>query len=79
MRVLLFMLHLCMMRECEGAIVMATLVCGDGGRWGCREKGCEYMGETRGSGFVFTAYDILEMKVVYGVRCVGGVYVLGSG
>ena len=34
---------------------------------------CEYMGDTRGSGFVSTADDVLEMSVVRGVRGVGGV------
>ena len=35
-------------------------------------SGCEYMGGTRGSGFVSTADDVLEMSMVRGVRSVGG-------
>ena len=31
------------------------------------------MGGTRGSGFVSTAHDVLEMSVVRGLRGVGGV------
>ena len=33
MRVLLFVLHVCMLRECEGARVMAMLVCGTEEVW----------------------------------------------
>ena len=40
------------------------------GRCGCGEWGCEYMGDTRGSGFVSTADNVLGMS---GVRDVGGV------
>ena len=36
--------------------------------------GCECMGDTRGSGVVSGAYDVLEMSVVLGVRGVGLVY-----
>ena len=32
---------------------------------------CEYMGGTRGSGVVSSAYGVLEMSVVRGVRGVG--------
>ena len=35
--------------------------------------GCEYMGDTYGSGFVSTADDALEMSVVRGVRVGVGV------
>ena len=35
--------------------------------------GCEYMGGTCGLGSVSTSDDALEMSVVRGVGCVGGV------
>ena len=35
-------------------------------------QGSEYMGGTRGSGFVSTANDVLEMSVVLGVRGICG-------
>ena len=38
--------------------------------------GCEYTGGTRGSGIVSSAYDVLEMSVVCGVR---GVWFGASG
>ena len=38
--------------------------------------GCEYMVGTRGSGIVSSAYDMLEMSVVRGVRGVGGICVM---
>ena len=40
---------------------------------GCRECGFEYMGGTRGLGFVSTAVDVLEMSVVRGAAGVCGV------
>ena len=52
MRVLLFVLHVCMLRECEGAMVTAMLV------WGQGVVVSEYRGGTGGSGFVSTADDI---------------------
>ena len=64
MRVLLFVLHVCMLRECEGARVAASW-CDCGERRTC--------GWTRGSGIVFSAADILGMSVVRGMRGVGGV------
>ena len=47
--------------------------CGCQWRCGCCEwgGGGEYMGGTRGSGFVSIADDVLEMNVVYWVRWVG--------
>ena len=33
MHVLLFVLHLCVLRECEGAMVMAMLLLGPGEVW----------------------------------------------
>ena len=55
MRVLLFVLHVCMLRECEGG------GCGDGGvvRVG-------HVGGTRGSGIVSSAADVLGMIGVGG-------------
>ena len=65
--VLLFVLHVYMLRECEGTRVMAMLV------WGKGICGCgECMGGTRGSGVVSSADDVLEMSVVRGVRGGGG-------
>ena len=46
---------------------------GVGGAVVCGEFRLEYMGGTRGSGFVSTANDVLEMSVVRGVRGVCGV------
>ena len=42
MRVMLFVLHACMLRECEGARLTAMLV------WGCMRRGC---GERRARGW----------------------------
>ena len=70
-RVLLFVLYVCMLRECEGAMVTKMLVWGPG-RWVVVSAEYAYMGGTRGSCFVFTADDVLEMSVVRGVRGVGG-------
>ena len=70
MRVLLFVLHMCMLRECEGD---GNAGLGAGGGVVAVSVGCEYMGGTRGSGFVSTAEDVLEMNVVRRVRGVGGV------
>ena len=52
MHVLLFVLHVCMLRECQGdgnAGVVAVSA---------------YMGGTRGSGVLSTACDVLEMSEV---------------
>ena len=37
------------------------------------------MGDTHVSGILSSAYNVLDMSVVHGVRGVGGVCVLGSG
>ena len=71
MRVLLFVLHVCMMREFESARVTAMLVCGDGG--GMVVVSAGHVGGTRGSGTVSSAADVLGMIVVRGMRGVGGV------
>ena len=67
MHVLLFVLHVCMLRECEGARVTVMLV------WVLGRCGCgECMGGTRGTCVVSSADDVLEMSVVRGVtgeRC----------
>ena len=46
---------------------------GAGGGVVAVRAGWESMGGTRGSGFVSTAADMLELSVVRGVRGVGGV------
>ena len=46
---------------------------GYGGGVVAKIAACEYMGGTRGSGFVSTADDMLEMSEVRGVRGVCGV------
>ena len=55
-----------MLRECDGD-GNAGVRAGGGVVMVSRE--CEYLGGTRGSGFVLTADDVLEMSVVY-VDCV---------
>ena len=60
MPVLLFVLDVCMLRECEcesdrGGVIGITA-------WH------EYVGGTRGSGFVFNAADVLGMRVVHGIK-----------
>ena len=68
MLVLLFVLHVCMLRECEG-----------GGNAGVGDVGCVVVvsaGQidgTRGSGIVSSGADVLGMSVVRGVRGIGGV------
>ena len=71
MYVLLYVMRVCMLRECEGCE-------GDdnAGVWGqgmCGCSGCECMGGTRGSYVVSSADDVLEMRVVRGATCVDGV------
>ena len=70
MRVMLFVLHVCVLIECEGSMVTEILVWCPGGGVVVVSAGCEYM---CGSGFVSTADDVLEMSVVREVRGVGGV------
>ena len=67
MCVLLFVLHVSMVRECEGARVTAMLV------WGwvvVVSAGHECVGGTRGSSIASSAADVLGMRVM---RRVGGV------
>ena len=54
MRVLLFVLHVCLLRECDGVRLTAMLVWGN-------------VGGTRGSGIVSSAAGVLWMSVVRGM------------
>ena len=63
MHVLLFVLHVCMLWECEGARVSAMPVWG----WGGEVAVSVCMGGTHGSGVLSSAGDVLEMSVVRGV------------
>ena len=67
MRVLLFVLHVCMLRECDCVRLTAILVLRVDVVSG------KYMGGTRGSGIVSSAADVLWMSVVCGMRGVGRV------
>ena len=60
MTVLLFVLHVCMLRECEGARVTEMLV------WGWMRCGCGECSTccTRASGIVSNAADVLWMRGV---------------
>ena len=65
MRILLFVVHVSMVRECEGD--------GNAGVWDkggvvVVSVGHAYMGRTRGSGIVFRADNVLGMSVVRGIR-----------
>ena len=71
MRVLLFVLHVCMLRECEGVMVTGNASVGDG--LGVAVVGAGHVGGTRGSGNVSSTADVLWMSVVRGMRGVGGV------
>ena len=62
MRVLLFVLRVCMLRECDGARVTAMLV------WGMDEVSAGHVDGTRGSGIVSSAADVLWVSVVRGMR-----------
>ena len=68
MRLVLFVLHVCILRECEGARLTAMLV------WGVVVVSTGNVGGTRGSSIVSSAADMLWMSVVRGMRGVGGVY-----
>ena len=68
MCVLLFVLHVCMLRECEGTRVTTMLVCGDGG-----VVSAGHVGGTRGSSIVSRTANMLGMGVVREMRGVGGV------
>ena len=53
----------CMLRECEGARVTEMLA------WGwCGFSECRACGGTRGSGTVSSAYDVLGISEVRGIR-----------
>ena len=65
MGVLLFVLHVCMLREFKGIRVTAMLVWGSG-KCGWSEWVSDYMDGTRGSGFMSHADDMLEMRVICG-------------
>ena len=67
MRVLLFVVDVSMLKECEGD---GNAGAGDGGG---AVTGSEYVAGTRRSGIVFSAADVLGMSVVRGMRGVGGV------
>ena len=54
-RVLLFVLYVCMLRECEGARLVVV--------------SAGHVGGTRGSGNMSSAADVLWMSVVRGMRC----------
>ena len=64
MRVLLIVLHVCMLIEYEGARGAEEV-------WLWLSTG--HVGGTRGSGIVSSAADMLGMSVVRGMRGVGGV------
>ena len=68
MRVLLFVLHVCMLRECEGG---GNACVRDGG--GVIVVSVGHVGGKRGSGILSSAADMLGMSVVRGMKGVGGV------
>ena len=70
MCVLLFVLRVCMLRECEGDINAGV---GDGR--GVVVVSAGNVGGTRGSSIVSSAADVLGMSVVRGMSGVGGVCV----
>ena len=61
MHLLLFVLHVCVLRECEGD---GNAGVGSGGGVVAVSA---YMGGTRGSGVLSSAGDVLEMSVMRGV------------
>ena len=69
MCVLWFVLHVCMLRECDGARLTAMLV------WGMDEVWLWCAGHVCGSGILSSAADVLWMSVVRGMRGVGEVCV----
>ena len=71
MRVMLFVLHVCMLRECDGARLTTMLV------WGMLRCDCGSAGHVvgiRGLGIVSSAADVLWMSVVRGMSGVAGVW-----
>ena len=67
-RVLLFVLRVCILREYDGARVTAMLVWG----MGVVVVSAGHVGGTRGSGIVSSAADVLWMSVVPEMRGIGG-------
>ena len=61
LRVMLFMLHVYLLRECDGARLTEMLV------WVMDEVSAGHVGGTRGSGIVSSAADVLWMSVVRGM------------
>ena len=61
MRVLLFVLHVCLLRDCDGVRLTVMLV------WGMDEVSAGHVSGTRGSGIVSSAADVLWMSVVRGM------------
>ena len=79
MHVLLFVLHVCILRYCEGD---GNTGVGNGGCLVAVSAGCECMGDTRGSGVVSNAESVLDMSAVRGLRGVDGLCemcLLGAG
>ena len=67
MRILLFVLHVCMLSECEGGRVTVMLVW----IWGgvvVLSTGREHVGGTRGSRIVSSTADVFGMSMVRGMR-----------
>ena len=71
-RVLLFVLHVCMLREFEGVRETAMLV-GVGCGLDVIVVSAGHVGGTHGSGIVSSAADVIWMSVVCGIRGVGEV------
>ena len=65
MRVLLFVLHVCLLRECAGVRLTAMLVWGMDEVW--RHVYTGHVGSTRVSGMVYSAAYVLWMSVVRGM------------
>ena len=72
MCVLLFVLHVCMLRECEVSR-MTAIWCGGWKRRGCGECMVWHLVGKCGSRIASSAADVLGMSVVRGMRGVGGV------
>ena len=65
MRVLLFVLHVCLLRECDGVRLTEMLVWRLDGVWCVVRAG--HVGGTRGSGMVSSTADVFWMSVVCGM------------
>ena len=61
MHVLLFVLHACLLRECDGVRLVEMLV------WGVDVVSAGHVGGTCGLGIVSSAADMLWMSVVRGM------------